>query len=1160
MTPSRTIPAALLVLLLALALPVAAAPDPGLVGDAAPDPAPASDDVRVPARLLAKGMAPGDEAVYIIELEAKALSRYEGGYDDLPATNPAANDEVKVDLDSPASQAYLRFLDGQLDDLLARMERIAGRDVEVLYRYRLAFAGMAAVVTAEEAARIAALDGVLHVEINRNQPILTDIGPGWIGAPGIWDGSDVPSGEGSMGEGVLVGILDTGINMDHPSFAATDETGYTHVNPRGAGNYAGWCDPSYPEYDASLVCNDKLIGVYSFPDAGMSPEDDNGHGSHTASTVAGNRIAAVPQGTFTTTISGVAPHANIIAYDVCLDGGCPTSATIAAVERTVEDQVDVLNYSIGSGIASPWFAARQHAFLGANAAGVFPALSAGNSGPGAATTAAGAPWVAAVAASQHGRTVEGEKQLIDMSGGDTAAPADMDGAGTTAGYGPAPIVLAQGVTNDDGVPDDGQCLTTFPAGTWNGEIVLCDRGQIARVDKGSNVLAGGAGGLILANVQGGATSVNDDYHYLPAIHVDADDGDLLRAWLATGEGQEGRITETSPAVDTALADITAGFSSRGPARLDRCCRRDGLTGIPDWHDLVKPDITAPGVNVLAAYNTPADGGDGNPEYGIISGTSMSSPHTAGAAALLRGVYPDWSASRIKSALMLTANTEQTRKEDGSTPADPFDVGSGRVDLSVAARAGFVLDETAADYEAADPDQGGDPKALNLASLGNAYCLGTCAWARTLTSVADGDVEWTASIQPIYGASDLPADLSATVSPETFTLAAGADQEITVNVDVTGATMDQWLFAQVVFEAAGDAAPMAHMPIAVRPSAAKFVGAVTIRTDQVMGTRAITDVRTLGASELSIVSFGLAEGARATGQVPPDPRPAGQRSPYSMLTATHQIDLTVTDGARRLVAEITDSSAPDMDLFVGRDLNGDGIPQQNEQVCLSGNQEYLELCDVDDPQAGEWWVLLFNYEGSGAAEDDVTAYTGVVYTEDAGNFTASGPAAPPDDQPFDLDLSWDLPTLQPDDHWYGLVGLGPDASAPEGFGTIYVDLIGIGDAQETPTPTTEPPTATPEAPTETPEPTDPPTATPVPATATPEPPDMCICPGLVGRVPQAVIDAAVANPSGVGGYQQPRNPALPIGPFNPPRECLSLQNKNVPFHPLFNSLIFRASCQ
>ena len=248
---------------------------------------------------------------------------------------------------------------------------------------------------------------------------------------------------------------------------------------------------------------------------------------------------------------------------------------------------------------------------------------------------------------------------------------------------------------------DAQCLNPFAAGTWSGEIVVCDRGTIARTQKGENVLAGGAGGLVLANALSNGESVANDLHVLPAVHIGYTDAVALRAWLDSGSGHVASISGATLDVHDSNGDIMADFSSRGANRA-----------LPD---ILKPDVAAPGIDVIAAVGV----GDPMPgEWSFISGTSMASPHVAGAGALIASLRPDWTPAEIQSALMMTAEPSLL-KEDQLTPTDPFDVGAGRVEVGLAVQAGLVLDETVADFTSANPAIGGDPKRLNLASLANA---------------------------------------------------------------------------------------------------------------------------------------------------------------------------------------------------------------------------------------------------------------------------------------------------------------------------------------------------------------------------------------------------------------------------------------------------------
>lgn len=715
--------------------------------------------------------------VFIIRVAGEPAATYRGGVTGLRATNPAARGEIKFDVNSPDSVAYLAYLDAQHQQILSSIESTLGRSVELRYSYQVVYNGFAIVLNSDaEAAAVASVPGVVSIEREQYETLDTDRGPQWIGATALWDGSGVIGGVGTKGEGIVAGILDTGINFESPSFAAVGPVdGYVHVNPLGSGVYKGDCLTNPGAYP----CNDKLIGAYDMvndpggdPDA---PRDSDGHGSHTASTVAGNAVNSTMVGAGISTtrlISGVAPHANIIAYDVCVET-CPGGALLAAANQAIIDQVDVINYSISGG-TSPWTDAVELAFLDATDAGVFVSASAGNSGPGANTVAHRGPWVSTVAASTHDR--KWENILAEISGTPPPPFTSLTGASYSGGYGPAPLVYA----GDFGGNNLCQAGIWAP-GTFSGQIVICDRGTNGRVEKSVNVGAAGGGGMVLVNDMPSGNSVVADIHAIPSVHVSYNEGTTLKTWVASATNPTARITGSVENIAASNGDIMAAFSSRGPSNVD----------------VIKPDVTAPGVDIWAAFAGPPN------SVNFLSGTSMSSPHNAGAGALMSDIFPTWSSSAIKSAMMSTADMT-VLKEDGVTPADPFDIGAGRLQMNRAARAGFILEETRANYLAANPTTGGNPRTLNLASMQHSACPGTCSWTRTLTSVWATSVDYTTS-----GSS-----ANVTVSPSTFTLAPGGTQVVTITFDGTALPLNLWTFASVTFTPS-QGPIVQHMPIAVK---------------------------------------------------------------------------------------------------------------------------------------------------------------------------------------------------------------------------------------------------------------------------------------------------------------------------------------------------------
>jgi uncharacterized repeat protein (TIGR01451 family) len=732
--------------------------------------------------------------VYIVQLEDDPVATYMGEIPGLEATSNRATGANKLDTNSKASKKYEAHLQKKQAKFVTDSNSAIGRSLNVSRDFQIVLNGVAAELSEAEADALRSMPGVKSVVRERYEVPLTDVGPGFINAPFALSGppNNVPH---SMGEGIVIAILDSGINSDHPSFADIGGDGYDHTNPLGSGNYVpgSYCDVVDPSF-----CNDKLIGAWDFtgPADGTSPEDTDGHGSHTAATAGGNVISGAtlvaPTTSLSRDISGVLPHASIIAYDVCIDS-CPGSALIAAMEQVVidaanlPDGVHALNYSISGG-GDPYNDSVELAFLNATAAGVYVAASAGNAGPGASTNGHSGPWVSTTGASTHSRTIPNSLTDINSGGG---ALGDITGLGLTSGYGPAPIVHASDFPTSNGSSNDtdpAQCLDPFPSGTFSGEIVVCDRGTIARVAKGANVLAGGAGGFVLANVDAQGESIVGDAHFLPGVHIGDSDGDVLRAYLAANSDAEAAISGFSVNIDVADGDIMAGFSSRGPA-----------TAV----DVIKPDVTAPGVSIFAAE---ADGqAAAAPEYQFLSGTSMSSPHNAGAGALISAVRPDWSPYQVRSALMMTATRDSVLKEDGATPADPFDMGAGRLNLERAQEVGVTLDETPDNFLNANPGTGGDPKTLNLASMQDSVCVGECSWTRTITNVEAHTIHLDADTTG-------PAGLGLSVSPSNIKVKSGQSADITVTADTTLAP-GGWNFGSLELARKGDG-PDLHMPIAV----------------------------------------------------------------------------------------------------------------------------------------------------------------------------------------------------------------------------------------------------------------------------------------------------------------------------------------------------------
>jgi hypothetical protein len=770
--------------------------------------------------------AESDTGNWIVQLEGPSLARYGGGIAGLPATSPAVTGAAELDLTGPASVAYLDHLAGEQSDFVASMEDTLDRSVDVPFTYRNVLNGLAVTVSAAEAARLAELPGVASVTPDTERELVTDTSHSLIGSPSFWDGQTGP-GLATRGEGVVVAMLDTGVNAFHPSFAEVSPgDGFVHQNPFGSGNFAGACDPADPNHQD--VCNDKLIGAYNFHTTGPnfpSVLDWNDHGSHVGSTIAGNVHDATfssGQTEFTRTIQGVAPRANVISYLIC-DPQCPSTAAIAAVNQAIADGVDVINYSI-SGVDDPWVDPVDLAFLDAFEAGLFVAASAGNDGPG--TVAKTGPWNASVAASTHRRIFA---HTVDVTG--TAPPPELTGLAAVPGDGPQLAADLQAEIRFDETNQDG-CVA-FPAGSFEDSLALVQRGACTFAVKVNNAVAAGAVGVVMFNNQGGPPVAPGGLvgTAVPAVMLERSAGEDLRDHILANDPTEARITAAADVFeDPAWEDVMAGFSSTGPSQFE----------------MLAPTFAAPGVNILAAAHETG----GEPvQYTLLQGTSMASPHGAGSGALLTALHPDWTPAQVRSALASTADPDGVLAPDGDTLATQFNYGSGRLDLTGAARVGLTLDETTADFQAADPALGGDPKTLNLPAFIDHSCA-VCSWERTVTSVADAPASYTATV-------DAPAGMDVTVTPSAFTIAPGASQDIQVTVDASALPEGEWAFADVRLEttdshAGGQPISSVHYPIGVIAAAEQQDPQITVDPAEITAVQGPDQVVT---HELTIGNTG-----------------------------------------------------------------------------------------------------------------------------------------------------------------------------------------------------------------------------------------------------------------------------------------------------------------
>lgn len=977
----------------------------GAAGAAAAAPAPAGSLDGI----ITQPVTTFEPGRYIVELADASVATYEGGVQGFAATQPDAGERLNAR--SKSVQSYSDFLAAEQQDVAAAV------GAEIDYSYTLTINAFAAELTAEQAIELSAKKGVVSITPDELKQITTAVPStdflGLTGENGVWAGIGGPA---EAGKGVVVGILDTGIAPENPSFAGDPLGSSPGAEPYLNGNvvtfskadggtFTGACVAG--EQFASTECNTKVIGARYYVtgfgldqigDASVgeyvSPRDGDGHGSHTASTAAGNHdVAASVAGTDFGLISGVAPAAKVAAYKVCWSGpdpvgtdddGCATSDMLAAIDQSVADGVDVLNFSIGGGAATSTVSPTDIAFLGAASAGIFVAASAGNSGPGSSTLDNASPWITTVAAS----TIPSYEATASFGNGTAYAGASIS-LDLTPGVPPvtgpltrADLVAAAGTESATALLCAPNSLDPALAA---GKIVFCQRGVYDRVAKSTEVKRAGGIGMLLVNKTPG--SVDTDAHAVPTVHLDSMYWDATFAYAA----EAGATVTFTPGNSTDYTSPTpqvAGFSSRGPA-------------LADGSDILKPDIAAPGVAILADGPN-ADGAE--PTFQFLSGTSMASPQIAGLAVLYFGERPNASPAEVKSAMMTTAYNTVNAANEAVT--DPFAQGAGHVDPTRFFEPGLLYLNGVNDWWSyiagigydvgVDPV---DPSNLNLASIAVGSLTAPETITRTVTSTQAGD--FAAEVNGLAG-------IDVQVQPSALSFgAAGESASYTVTFNRTDAALDTFSTGSIDWVSGNT---RVHSPVAVQPVTLVAPAAVSG-----VGTRGSVDVSvTAGASgDIPLTVEGLAPGQRQLN--PANPADVHTGSGAVGDNFSYQVQIPEGTALARFDLDAVDDTA-DLDLIVYR-LSGDGgTPVAAWQSATSSADERVDLASA---QAGFYRVFVDVFSGSTAF--DVTTFA-VLATGGEGAFTvAPNPVSAVQGVPVSYTASWS--GLQPNTNYLGIVHYG-----------------------------------------------------------------------------------------------------------------------------------------
>ncbi|HEY6985772.1 MAG TPA: S8 family serine peptidase, partial [Rhodanobacteraceae bacterium] len=514
---------------------------------------PALQAASVPNAQSAAQAQANTTETYIIRFVEPGLLHYNGGTQGITATAPKALGQRKLNVHTPAADAYKSYLASQRAAHVAAISQAIGRTLNVTYTYQITMNGVATDLTAAEAANIASMPGVAGIRRAPPVPLATYHGPEFIGADHIWDGSDVPGLLPNRGQGVVVADIDTGINSTHPSFA-DDPT-------------CGVFGPTNHKLLSAVDC----LTLSGGQCVGLDPEanDMNGHGVHTASTAVGNTLdsTAVPPPSIPppyTFMSGVAPCASLRTYKVCATNNCDGAAIQAATEAAIADQVDVITFSISGG-TDPWNDS-DRTFLDAVGADIFVAAAAGNTGA-SVTDPVGAvnhlgPWVASVAATTHDLNPANAGVLSATGPGSPPPNTQNISLNPSIPFNTSPpytdMPIRHYATNEIGCTANG----AFPPDYFDGAIALISRGTCTFEEKIDNAQASGAVAVVIYNNAAGVINMLIGAAGLPAYSILQTDGQNLVAFIDTSDPTPTTVDMTPSVVQ---GDVLAGFSLRGPS-------------------------------------------------------------------------------------------------------------------------------------------------------------------------------------------------------------------------------------------------------------------------------------------------------------------------------------------------------------------------------------------------------------------------------------------------------------------------------------------------------------------------------------------------------------------------------------------------------------------
>ena len=1020
-------------------------------------------------RLAGTENANAASKVYIVQLRTPSASEFHVSSLTNAAGKPAPGQLLSIpsfDKNSASVQSQLQRLVAEQATVISR----AGSNIEPIYSYRYTINGFAARMTVAQANKVEHMQEVLRVWEDEVRPLTTNFSAEFLGLfePTV----GLRGTPGLDGDGIVIGVIDSGIAPEHPAlqdFQEADRPGLCQSTWSEASllgrwlcrrydkmedvllfdppeNWNGVCETG-PEF-AETDCNNKLIGARYFVDGAQatgpidpgeifSPRDVDGHGTHTATTAAGNRVQASKFGTFLGRVEGIAPKARVAVYKACwlrpgaTRASCNTSDLANAIDMAMADGVNIINYSVGSSLFTVT-APDDIALMAAAKAGVLTVVAAGNEGPNfdTITSPAGNPAVITTGASSR----DGQHSLEALQ---VISPPAVAGkyAVKEASFTPplidrdpieGQLVLAD---DDDTATGDGTsgtifdgCQSLINASEVSGEIAFMQRGGCDFDVKIANAETAGAIAAVVFNLSGDPiVMVGDSIGIdIPALMLGAADGNLFLDEINNDQIIEIILDKSFFLTENDTGNNMGSFSSRGPGPVA---------------DILKPDVTAPGINILAGSTPDAANSVSGEFFAFLTGTSMSTPHVAGVAALLKQAHPDWSPATIKSALMTTAYQNVTLA-DGTTPAIPFDFGSGHIDPNKANDPGLVYDVTADEYDAfacgvASPDVT-QPRCdalqtngfsfaaadLNQPSVSVSGLTSTRTVTRRVTSVSDTSETYNAELE-------LPSGIGVQVTPASLTVGPGQSATYDVTFTYQSGPLEFYRFGSLTWVSNDHSV---RSVLAVRPLSVSAPGDIIAFG----GSGSVTFPVDFGYTGIySPGVHGLNLPLVLDGFVAEDPDKTFTFRTTNGVTA-HLIDVPADQLFLRFAMfdALTDGN-DDLDMYVY--YCPDGI--NCSKIGQSGGATSEEQFDVLLPGAGTYTVFVHGFETDNVAGGPGSNYTLLGWAfgliDDQGNMSATGPAFVNAGTTGEVTVDWN--GLAPDTIYLG----GISHNTPDGLVSLTV---------------------------------------------------------------------------------------------------------------------------